>query len=107
MLNGGCCAGYRALSGPFPSPKHGRPVFIALVDTSAGPDFLELVKLAIAATLDVLPANALVGIITVSGAVSALLLACLLACIRFGCKLCSPCNASPSPIAGHARCPDI
>ena len=64
-------AGYQAMSGPFPAPKKGRPVFIALIDTAAGSDFLELVKLALAATLDALPANALVGIITVSDCVRA------------------------------------
>jgi Sec23/Sec24 trunk domain len=44
-------------------------VFLAVVDTSAGADFLELVKLALAATLDALPPNALVGIVTVSDSV--------------------------------------
>ena len=57
------------MSGPFPAPKKGRPVFVALVDTSAGSEFLELVKLALAATLEALPANALVGIMTVSDCV--------------------------------------
>jgi hypothetical protein len=65
----GSCTGYQVLSGPFPAPKRGRPIFIAMIDISTGPDFLELVKLAVTAAVEALPPNTLVGIITLSDCV--------------------------------------
>lgn len=62
-------AGYRVLTGPFPAPKRGRPVFIAVVDVSASEEFLELAKLALTAALDALTPNTLVGLITLSDTV--------------------------------------
>lgn len=63
------CAGYASVSGPFPPPKRGRPVYIAIVDTATHADVIELVKLALAAALEALPASALFGLITVSDTV--------------------------------------
>lgn len=62
-------AGFKTLAGPFPAPKKGRPVYIAVVDVAASPSFVELCKLALAATLSALPSNALVGLVTVSDSV--------------------------------------
>ena len=62
-------AGYRVLTGPFPAPKRGRPIFIAIVDVAASTEFLELTKLALTAALDALTANTLVGLITLSDTV--------------------------------------
>jgi hypothetical protein len=44
----------------------GIPIYIALVDTTCGEDFLELVKSALLAALEALPAAALFGFITFS-----------------------------------------
>jgi hypothetical protein len=64
-------AGYNATTGPFPAPRNGHPVFIALVDTTTTDEFLEHVKNALVAALEALPPNALVGIITLADHVSA------------------------------------
>jgi hypothetical protein len=40
-----------------------------MIDISTGPDFLELVKLAVTAAVEALPPNTLVGIITLSDCV--------------------------------------
>lgn len=71
-----CYAGYQVLTGPFPAPKKGRPIFIAVVDVSAEAAFLELVKMAVSAAIEALPPNTLVGIITLSDCVR-----CLLSCL--------------------------
>ena len=52
--------------GPFPIPRDGRPVFIALVDTAGSPEYVELVKTGLAAALEALPPHTMVGLITVS-----------------------------------------
>jgi hypothetical protein len=64
------------MSGPFPAPKKGRPVFVVIVDIAAQADFLELAKLALTATLGALPANALIGVITVSNCVCLFAVSC-------------------------------
>lgn len=58
-----------AVNGPFPAPRNGQPVFVALVATHGSADYIELVRNGLAAALEALPPNVLVGIITLSDTV--------------------------------------
>ena len=52
------------LSGPFPAPRDGHHVVVFVVDVSTTEEFLEHIKLAVSAALEVLPPHALVGLIS-------------------------------------------
>lgn len=52
------------MSGPFPAPRDGHHVVIFVVDVSTSEEFLEHIKLAVSAALEVLPPHTLVGLIS-------------------------------------------
>lgn len=52
------------MSGPFPAPRDGHHVVIFVIDVSTTEEFLEHIKLAVSAALEVLPPHALVGLIS-------------------------------------------
>lgn len=52
-------------------PVYGTPMYVALVDVCAGDDYLELVKSALQAALEAMPAGSLFGLITFSSRVRA------------------------------------
>jgi hypothetical protein len=58
------CAGYQVMSGPFPAPRDGHHVVIFVVDVTSTEEFLEHIKLAVSAALEVLPPHTLVGLIS-------------------------------------------
>ena len=45
---------------------HGVPMYVALVDVCGGEDYLELIRSALQAALEAMPAGALFGLITFS-----------------------------------------
>lgn len=57
--------GFRVTSGPYPAPRNGHPIVLFFVDICCSEEFLEQVKLALNAALQVLSPHALVGLITV------------------------------------------
>lgn len=61
------------MSGPFPAPRDGHHVVIFVVDVSTTEDFLDHIKLAMSAALEVLPPHTLVGLISAADHVRLLL----------------------------------
>ena len=60
----GNCFGLQDIEGPLEVDV--TPVYMALVDTTGGEEYLELVKSALLAALEALPASALFGLATYS-----------------------------------------
>jgi hypothetical protein len=52
------------MSGPFPAPRDGHHVVIFVVDVTTTEEFLDHIKLAVSASLEVLPPHTLVGLIS-------------------------------------------
>ncbi len=52
--------------GARPEAVHGVPMYVALVDVCGGEDYLELIRSALQAALEAMPAGALFGLITFS-----------------------------------------
>lgn len=50
-------------------PVYGTPMYVALVDVCGSDDYLELVKSALQAALEAMPAGALFGLVTFSNQV--------------------------------------
>jgi hypothetical protein len=59
------------VQGPFPAPRDGHHVILFLVDVTTTGEFLDHVKLALSAALEVLPPHALVGLVTLADYVRA------------------------------------
>lgn len=56
-------------------PVYGTPMYVALVDVCGSDDYLELVKSALQAALEAMPAGALFGLVTFSNRVRIAVLA--------------------------------
>lgn len=52
-------------SGPYPAPRNGHPIVLFFVDICGSEEFLDQVKLALNAALQVTSPHTLVGLITV------------------------------------------
>eukprot|EP00892_Ulva_mutabilis_P001550 jgi/Ulvmu1/11396/UM075_0058.1 len=57
--------GFRVTSGPYPAPRNGHPIVLFFVDICGSEEFLDQVRLALSAALQVLSPHTLVGLITV------------------------------------------
>ena len=64
-----CVLWARAQGGAAQRPVYGTPMYVALVDVCGGEDYLELVRSALQAALEAMPAGALFGLITFSSRV--------------------------------------